>query len=84
MDEQQSEQAKAAILKAVESQLADGDPPETAQTLERLQAAGYSRDDAVQLIGAALADELFEVMKHDREYDHARYVGLLNQLPDTP
>ena len=84
MDEEQSEQAKAAILKAVESQLADGDPPEAAQTLERLLAEGHSRDDAVQLIGSALADELFEIMKHEREYDHSRYVRLLNQLPETP
>lgn len=84
MDQEQSEQAKAAILRAVESQLADNDPPETAQTLERLQAEGYSREDAVQLIGAALADEVFQVMNQEREYDHARYVDLLNQLPDTP
>lgn len=84
MDEEQSEQARAAIIGAVEAQLTDGDPPEAAETLERLLAEGYSRDEAVRLIGCALADEMFQIMKHEREYDHARYVGLLRKLPDAP
>lgn len=84
MDEEQSEQARAAIMEAVETQLADGDPPEAAETLERLLAEGYSRDDAVRLIGCALADEMFQIMKHEREYDGIRYVGLLRKLPDMP
>ncbi len=84
MDEEQSEQTRAAILEAVETQLADGDPPETAEALDRLLAEGYPRDEAVRLIGCALADEAFQIMKHEREYDRARYVGLLRKLPDLP
>ncbi len=84
MDEEQSEQARAAIIGAVETQLTDGDPPEAAETLERLLSEGHSRDEAVRLVGCALADEMFQIMKHEREYDHARYVALLRKLPDAP
>lgn len=84
MNEEDSEQARAAIFQAVETQLSDGDPPETAETLKRLLGEGYSRDEAYRLIGCALADELFQIMKHEREYDHARYVRLLRNLPNLP
>lgn len=84
MDEQQSEEARAAIMKAVETQLADGDPPETAETLERLLAEGHSRDDAVRLIACVLADEMFRIMQQEQEYDRDRYVGLLQRLPRVP
>lgn len=84
MDEDQSEQARAALRKAVETQLEDGDPPETAETLDRLLDEGYSRDEAIRLIGFVLADELSQIMKYDREYDHERYVRLLTRLPETP
>ena len=33
---------RVAFLAVVENQLRDNDPPETRQTLERLQAEGYS------------------------------------------
>ncbi len=84
MDPQESEEARAAIVKAVETQLADGDPPETAATLDRLLAEGHARDAAVRLIGCALADEMFRIMNEEREYDRDRYVGLLQRLPRMP
>lgn len=84
MDEEQSEEVRAAIMQAAETQLADGDPPEAAETLDRLLAEGYPRDEAVRLIGCALGDEMFQIMKHEREYDRARYVGLLRKLPQLP
>lgn len=83
MDEY-SDEVKASLLKAVETQVRDGDPPETAQALDRLLAEGYPRDEAVRLIGHVLADELFQIMTYEREYDHERYVRLLTRLPETP
>ena len=84
MDDERSEYARAALLKAVETQLVDGDPPETAETLDRLLAEGYSRDEAIRLISGALADEMFQIMQREREYDRDRYVGLLHKLPTLP
>lgn len=84
MDEEESELARKAILRAVETQIRDGEPPETGRTLERLMAEGQPRDEAVRLIACALADETFQIMKHEREYDHARYVQALEKLPRMP
>ncbi len=83
-NEDESEQARKAIFQAIDTQLADGDPPETAEALDRLLKQGYSRDDAYRLIGAAIADETKEIMKHGREFDRARFVGLLKKLPAMP
>lgn len=84
MDEEESEYARAAVFKAIETQLSDGDPPETGETLDRLLEEGYSRDEAMRLIGCALADEMFQIMKQEREYDRSRYVALLRKLPTLP
>jgi len=84
MDEEGSEAARAALFQAIDQQVANGDPPETAETLNRLLEAGHSRDEAYRLIGCALGDEMFHVMKEEREYDAARYVRLLQALPDMP
>jgi len=83
-NEDESEQARKAIFQAIDTQLADGDPPETAEALERLLGQGYSRDDAYRLIGAAIADETAAIMKYGREFDRARFVGLLKRLPSMP
>jgi len=84
MDEEESELARAAIFEAIDTQLADGEPPETAETMKRLMDDGYSQDEAYRLIGCVLADEMFEVMKYEREYDNERYVRLLRKLPTMP
>lgn len=84
MNGEEPEQARAAIFQAIETQLEDGEPPETAETLSRLLEEGYSRDEAFRLIGCVLADEMFQLVKHEREYDGARYVRLLKNLPTLP
>lgn len=76
--------AKAALLEAVENQLRDLTPPITAQTLLRLRAAGYSREDAVHLIVCALSAEIFEMLEGKRVFDLAQYTGLLEALPELP
>ena len=54
-----NEIVKAAILETVENQLRDNDPPETRQTYERLVSAGYSDQEARELIGALVSTEIF-------------------------
>jgi regulator of protease activity HflC (stomatin/prohibitin superfamily) len=84
MDEDEAKQVRAAIFQAVDQQLADGDPPEAQETLERLMAEGYTRNDAREYIACAMADEMFQIMQREREYDRARYVNLLRRLPTLP
>ncbi|HYU76861.1 MAG TPA: hypothetical protein VEL31_29690 [Ktedonobacteraceae bacterium] len=71
---------KAAILEVVENQLRDGDPPETRQTLERLLTAGYSRQQAIEMIGSAVVGEIWNVLHENKSFDRARFTALLAQL----
>jgi hypothetical protein len=70
---------KKAILEVVENQLRDNDPPETRRTLKRLKKAGYSHQEAIEMIGSAVAEEIWTVLQ-GQEFDRARYKALLDQL----
>ena len=71
---------KQAILEIVANQLRDGDPPETQQTLDRLLAAGYARQTALEMIGRAVTEELWYVLHEQQPFDRARYTGALARL----
>lgn len=71
---------KSAILNVVEIQVRTKEPPEATQTLERLMAAGHSRERAVELIGAALVEELWQMLHEGQAFDPARYRSLLEGI----
>ena len=71
---------KQLIMEIVENQLQENDPPETSKTLKRLMAAGYSRQQAMEMIGAVAVEEIWEVMKNNRDFDEERYVARLAEL----
>ncbi len=71
---------KRAILEIVENQLRDNEPPETRQALMRLLAVGYSRQEAVEMIGAAVASEIWHILHEKERYDAERYKAALNQI----
>jgi len=71
---------KAAILEVIENQIRNGDPPETQQTLERPLVAGYSRKQAVEMIGSALVEEIWAILHDHKPFDRARFTALLEQL----
>jgi hypothetical protein len=71
---------KAVILEVVENQIRHSDPPETRQTLERLLAAGYSRQQAIETIGSVVVEEIWAVMHDGKPFDRARFTMLLDQL----
>jgi predicted nucleic-acid-binding protein len=75
---------KAAFLETVENQLADNDPPETRQTLNRLIEKGISEEDAKLYIAQAVCVEVFDVMKHQKEFNQKRYLKNLKRLPKEP
>jgi hypothetical protein len=76
--------AGEALLEAIENQLRDNNPPEVSKTLKRLLGAGYSREDALRLIGAVLATEVYEIVHENRTFDERRYVTNLKALPNLP
>ncbi len=58
--------------------------PETEQAYRRLRHDGYSDRDAVELIAAVLAAEIFYMLKQKTEHDPLRYAKMLKRLPDLP
>ncbi|SRR5258708_27142641 len=71
---------KTAILEVIENQIRNGDPPETQQTLERLLVAGYSRKQALEMIGSALVEEIWAILHDHKPFDRVRFTALLEQL----
>ena len=75
---------KYEILEVVNNQLESLDPPETKQTYDRLVADGISDQEAMRLIGCVVSSEIFDVLKQQQPFDHARFVKVLNKLPKLP
>jgi len=72
------------ILEVVENQIRDNDPPETRQTLRRLIKEGFSREGAVELIAAVVVNEIYNVLKQEKNFNRKRFVAALRQLPKLP
>ena len=71
---------KAAILEVVENQLRENNPPETRQTFERLLASGYSRQEAMEMLGSAVVGEIWAVLKENKPYDAVRFRVALEKV----
>ena len=83
-DEESRERLRSLLLETVETQINDGEPPETRETLERLMSEGYSEQEALHLIGCAMSVEIFGIIKNSQPYDEARYLKALKDLPELP
>lgn len=83
-DENGARAAGSEVLKAVEKQIAEDNPPQAKWTLERLLSDGFDREDAMKYIACALSIEIFETLKHGARYDEARYLRNLAALPELP
>lgn len=75
---------KKDILKVVNNQIRNLDPPATKETFDRLVAEGFGEDEARRLIGLVVASEIFQVLKHQQPYNGDRYVTALRKLPELP
>ena len=82
--EEGSEFAQAAIFEVIENQIRDDNPCEVKQTIQRLLSEGHSKEEAMKLIGCALAVEIFETVKQRKPFNESRYVENLNNLPEIP
>lgn len=72
------------ILQTIDSQLLGNDPPETKETLYRLVDQGFTAEQAKSLIGAAIANEIFELYQNQEPFNRRRYVENLKKLPSLP
>jgi len=50
------------------------------ELLERLLAVGYSRKPAMEMIGSAVVEEIWAVLREQKPFDRARFTALLEQL----
>ena len=84
MKKTEDQRLRGAILEVINSQIKENNPPETKQTLDRLLGEGFSKEEALKLIGYVVASEVFTVLKENRSYDHAKYIAALKALPKLP
>lgn len=73
-----------SIFQIIDNQIKMDGPAETALTLKRLMKNGYSEFESKQLIGQALAVELFYAMKKKSPYNQERDITNLKNLPKEP
>ena len=74
--------AGEAMVEVVENQIADNNPPETKEGLERLIKNGETRENAMRYIASVLSIEIFGALKHQEPYNHERYTKYLKALPN--
>ena len=82
MKDRASPKALAALREALEHQIAEGDPPETAMTFARLRAEGIAEEIVWRLLSAVLLQELALIRRDERVFDRAGYVAALHRLPE--
>lgn len=75
---------KREFLRVVDNQLRENDPPETRQTLLRLQQEGYSEEEAKLLIAQCVAAEMMAVMESNKPFNEERFRKYLQRLPESP
>ena len=69
-----------AMLDTVLNQLETGDPPEAKTTYDRLMAGGLSKNQALQLMAAALRVEMNRMLSEATPFDNQRYAALLAKI----
>jgi hypothetical protein len=84
MKTDENQRLRAAILEVINTQIRLNEPPETKQTLIRLQNQGLSEKEALKLMGYVVASEVFSVLQEKRTYDAEKYIAALNDLPRLP
>lgn len=73
-----------AIMRVVDAQIQDNDPPQTRQTLERLVKSGLSEKEAKKLIRGVAAIEICNIMEKKEPFQYKRYAEALARLPQLP
>lgn len=72
------------VEQVVEKQIKHNNPPETAETYQRLVGELFTEQEALRLISMAVQIELFRLMRFGEAFNHTRFIGNLHGLPDLP
>lgn len=76
--------AEAALVQAIENQLAAGEPAAAQAVYNKLSLVGYEREEILQLMALVLAHEVAAMLRDDRPFDAAWYEQALRALPQLP
>lgn len=79
-----NELLKEELESIVSKQVETGDPPETRETFERLQNAGYSKEEITSMIARVLVVEMHTVVSEGQSVSRSRYAKMLRDLPTLP
>jgi len=74
-----SRRVHAIIHAAIETQVAQGQAA-ASRALERMQAEGLDRHDAIHAVGSVMAKHMFDIMKHGQSFDERAYGADLDAL----
>lgn len=80
--EQINSRLKAAIDASINQQIAENNPPETIQTIERLQTEGFTKEEAYTLVGHLVSLEIAEELAGKQGFNLERFVVALELLPE--
>lgn len=76
-----NQRIKNAINAVIEQQIAERNPPETLETIERLQVEGFSEEEAYTLVGHLVSLEVAEELAGEEGLNMQRYIAALERLP---
>ncbi len=79
--EQIDRRLKIAIDAAINQQVAQRNPPQTIETIERLQAEGFTKEEAYTLVGHLGSLEVAEELIGKQGMNMERFILALEQLP---
>jgi hydrogenase maturation factor HypE len=68
------------IVGVVERQIAENNPKEAKEALERFIKLGYDRDEAIEKIGSAVVGEIYNILKFHERFNERRFVERLYSL----
>ena len=71
---------KKLILEVVNNQLRANNPPITKETLERLIAAGYSKQQAKERIACVVVEHIYDILHDQKSFDEEKYENDLKHL----
>ena len=71
---------KKTILKIVDNQLKENNPPCTKDIYEKLMYAGYSKSEAKDKIGAVILTEIYDILKKGQDFDEEKYKNSLEEM----
>ena len=68
------------ILEILKNQVKDKTPPDTKKTLNHLLKIGYTRKEALNLIGEVVLTEIYDMLKAGKPYDEKKFTNALKKL----